>query len=71
MALFYVPLFIFSLRGDIMKALNNLGWMLLGVAVGSGALYCYNECSCNGGIKQTVNKVKKNAEKKLENMMEK
>ena len=54
-----------------MKALNNLGWMLLGVAVGSGALYCYNECSCNGGIKQTINKVKKNAEEKLENMMEK
>ena len=39
-----------------MKALNNLGWMLLGVAVGSGALYCYNECSCNGGVKQTINK---------------
>ena len=45
--------------------------MLLGVAVGSGALYCYNECSCNGGIKQTINKVKKNASDKLENMMEK
>ncbi len=54
-----------------MKALNNLGWMLLGVAVGSGALYCYNECSCNSGIKQTINEVKKNASKKLENMMEK
>ena len=62
--------FIFLLRGEIMKALNNLGWMLLGVAVGSGALYCYNECSCNGGIKQTINKVKKNASKKLENMMD-
>lgn len=53
-----------------MKALNNLGWMLLGVAVGSGVLYCYNECTCNGGVKQTINKVKKKAGKKLENMME-
>ena len=53
-----------------MKTLNNLGWMLLGVAVGSGALYCYNEMSCNNNnIKETVNKVKKNASKKLENMM--
>mgnify|MGYP004714600475 CR=1 FL=1 len=52
-----------------MKTLNNLGWMLLGVAVGSGALYCYNECSCNGGIKKTINKVKKTAEDKIENMM--
>ena len=52
-----------------MKTLNNLGWMLLGVAVGSGAFYCYNEASCNGGIKDAVNKVKKNASKKLENMM--
>ena len=43
--------------------------MLLGVAVGSGALYCYNECSCNGGIKKTINKVKKTAEDKIENMM--
>ena len=54
-----------------MKTLNNLGWMLLGVAVGSGALYCYNECNCNNEIKQTINKVKKKAENKLENMMEK
>ena len=53
-----------------MKAMNNLGWMLLGVAVGSGALYCYNEASCNGGVKQALNKVKKNASKKLENMMD-
>lgn len=53
-----------------MKALNNLGWMLLGVAVGSGAFYCYNECTTNGGIKNTVNKVKKKAGKKLENMMD-
>lgn len=53
-----------------MKALNNLGWMLLGVAVGSGAFYCYNECQTNGRIKQTISKVKKNASKKLENMME-
>ena len=45
--------------------------MLLGVAVGSGALYCYNECNCNNEIKQTINKVKKKAENKLENMMEK
>lgn len=43
--------------------------MLLGVAVGSGALYCYNECSCNGGIKKAINKVKKTAEDKIENMM--
>ena len=50
--------------------MSNLGWMLLGVAVGSGALYCYNEASCNGGIKQTINKVKKTANKKLENMMD-
>ncbi len=54
-----------------MKALNNLGWMLLGVAVGSGALYCYNEYSCTGSIKQTMDKVKKTASNKLENMMEK
>ena len=54
-----------------MKALNNLAWMLLGVAVGSGVLYYYNECSCNHSIKQTINKVKKNAGEKLENMMEK
>ena len=54
-----------------MKALNNIGWMLLGVAVGSSAFYCYNECSCNGGIKQTVNKVKKKASQKIENMMDK
>lgn len=54
-----------------MKALNNLGWMLLGVAVGSGAFYCYNECSCNGGIKNTIDKMKKQAGDKLENMMEK
>ena len=52
-----------------MKTLSNLGWMLLGVAVGSGALYCYNEMSCNGSVKQTIDKVKKNASKKLENMM--
>ena len=45
--------------------------MLIGVAVGSGALYCYNECSCNGGIKQTIDKVKKKASNKLENIMEK
>ena len=51
--------------------LNNLGWMLLGVAVGSGAFYCYNECNCKSDIKQTINKVKKNASEKLENMMEK
>lgn len=54
-----------------MKALNNLAWMLLGIAVGSGGLYYYNECSCDHGIKQTINKVKKNAGEKLENMMEK
>ena len=53
-----------------MKTLNNLGWMLLGVAVGSGALYCYNEMSCNDNVKKTVNKIKKNASKKLENMMD-
>lgn len=53
-----------------MKTLNNLGWMLLGVAVGSGALYCYNECNCNSDIKQTIKKVKKTAGEKLENMME-
>ena len=51
--------------------LNNLGWMLLGVAVGSGAFYCYNECNCNGGIKNTMHKVKKTARDKIENMMEK
>lgn len=54
-----------------MKSLNNLGWMLLGVAVGSGALYCYNECLCNSDIKHTINKVKKSASDKIENMMEK
>lgn len=54
-----------------MKALNNLGWMLLGVAVGSGALYCYNECSCSSDVKHAIKKVKKNASEKLENMMEK
>lgn len=54
-----------------MKTLNNLGWMLLGVAVGSGSLYYYNECRCNDSIKHTINKVKKNASEKLENMMEK
>ena len=54
-----------------MKGLNNLGWMLLGVAVGSGAFYCYNECYSNGGIKQTIDKVKKKASNKLENMMDK
>ena len=54
----------------MMRALNNLGWMLLGVAVGSGALYCYNECMCDNTVKNTINKVKKNASKKLENMME-
>lgn len=70
MALINNAIVIFLLRGDIMKALNNLGWMLLGVAVGSGALYCYNECSCNSSVKQTIDKVKKNASKKIENMME-
>ena len=50
--------------------MSNLGWMLLGVAVGSGAHYCYNEASSNGGIKKTIKKVKKNASKKLENMMD-
>ncbi len=54
-----------------MKAMNNLGWMFLGVLVGSGALYCYNECSCNGGVKETLDKVKKKASNKLENMMDK
>lgn len=54
-----------------MKGLSNLGWMFVGVLVGSGAFYCYNECSCNGGIKNTINKVKKSASEKLENMMEK
>ena len=52
-----------------MKALNNIGWMLLGVAVGTGSMYCYNEYSSD--IKNTFNKVKKTASKKLENMMEK
>ena len=51
--------------------LNNLGWMLLGVAVGSGAFYCYNECNYNGGIINTMHKVKKTASDKIENMMEK
>ena len=37
-----------------MKALNNLAWMLLGVAVGSGGLYYYNECSCENGIKKAI-----------------
>ena len=71
MAWFNMPISYFLYgRWLIMKALNNLGWMLLGVAVGSGALFCYNECYCNGGIKQTINKIKKNANKKLENMMD-
>lgn len=52
-----------------MKALNNLGWMLLGVAVGSGSLYCYDEVSKNGGVKKTIDKVKKQAGNKLEDMM--
>lgn len=54
-----------------MKTLNNLGWMLLGVFVGSSAFYCYNECSCSEDIKQTMKKVKKEAGEKIENMMEK
>ena len=45
--------------------------MLLGVAACSGAIYCYNECSCSNELKQTVNKVKKKASEKLDNMMEK
>ena len=52
-----------------MKTLSNLGWMLLGVAVGSGALYCVNEYKCNGKIRETVDNVKKEAGKKIENMM--
>ena len=58
-------------RWFIIKAVNNLAWMLLGVAVGTGAMYCYNECSCDGKIKDTMEKVKKDATKKIENMMEK
>lgn len=54
-----------------MKTVNNLGFLFLGMALGSGALYCYNECACNGGIKNTINKIKKDASNKLENMMEK
>ena len=61
----------YFIRGDFMKALNNLAWMLLGVVVGSGGLYYYNECSCENGIKKAINKAKKNAGEKLENMMEK
>lgn len=51
-----------------MKALTNLGWMLLGVAVGSGAVYCY-ECTCNCSAKDSVNELKKKAGKEIENMM--
>ena len=55
-----------------MKTLNNLGWMLLGVAVGSGALFCYKEYMCEDSkIKDSVAKIKKNASDKLENMMQK
>ena len=42
-----------------MKTLNNLCWMLLGVAVGSGGFYCYNEYACSSDIKQAMKKVKK------------
>ena len=53
-----------------MKALNNLGWMLLGVFACSGALLCYNECMCkDGNLKKSISKMKKNATDKLENMM--
>ena len=45
--------------------------MLLGVAVGSGGLYYYNECCCKSDIKDAITKVKKTAGEKLENMMEK
>ncbi|MEG2351259.1 MAG: hypothetical protein RSB54_01100 [Bacilli bacterium] len=54
-----------------MKTINNLGWMALGVAVGTGALFCYNEYASNGDVKKTVNKIKKDASNKLENMMTK
>lgn len=59
----------YFIRGGFLKTLNNLGWMLLGVAVGSGTLYCVNEYKCNGKIKETVDNVKKEAGKKIENMM--
>lgn len=52
-----------------MKTLNNLGWMLLGVAVGSGGLYFYNETSKGTSPKKAMNKIKKQASKKIENMM--
>ena len=45
--------------------------MFLGVAVGTGAMYCYNECMCDGKLKSTMGKIKKDAAKKIENMMEK
>ena len=45
--------------------------MFLGVAVGTGAMYCYKECMCDSKVKNTMEKVKKDAAKKLENMMEK
>lgn len=54
-----------------MKAFNNLCWMLLGVAVGAGSYYCYSECQSNGGVSQTMNKVKQKAGKKINDILEK
>ena len=52
-----------------MKALNNMAFMLLGVAVGSAGLYCYNEFICDKDIKKQIRKAVKEAEGKIENMM--
>ena len=52
-----------------LKTLSNLGWMLLGVAVGSGGVYLYSETSKGASPKKTINKIKKQASKKIENMM--
>ena len=61
---------IFLIRGDLyMKALNNMAFMLLGVAVGSAGLYCYNEFICDKDIKKQIRKAVKEAEGKIENMM--
>ena len=42
----------------------------MGVAVGTGGFYCYNEFIKTGEATKAVNKAKKDVSKKIQNMME-
>lgn len=58
-----VESYFLAVRGDIMKAKVGLGYML----AGAGALFAYQKYR-DGSMNRTVNKVRHEAQNKLENM---